>query len=102
MMRILFERTGGLMGLKISQTINLDETPPPQAAALRLLLDEVNFFTLPENPPTPPVPDGYQYAITFTTEKLKHTVYTNDTSAPNELRTLIQELSQIARVQRKK
>ncbi len=100
-MRITFERSGGIMGLKSSIKLDLDELPLDQAGTLRLLLDESHFFTLPENPPTRPAPDGFQFTITVETEKLNHTVYTSDTTAPNELRPLLQELSQIARSQRK-
>ena len=100
-MRIIFERSGGIMGLKSSLTIDLDELPPDQAETLRMLLDEAHFFTPPENPPTRPNPDGFQYMITVKTDANQHTVHTSDTSAPDELRPLLQELSQRARLQRK-
>ena len=100
-MRIIFERTGGFMGLKSSLTIDLDDLPLDQAATLRRLLDEAHFFTLTENPPTRPNPDGFQYTITVESETAKHTIHTNDTSAPEELRPLLQELSKRARSQRK-
>ena len=100
-MRIIFERSGGIMGLKSNLTIDLDELPVDQAETLRRLLDEANFFTLPENPPTRPNPDGFQYTLTVETETAKHTIRTNDTTAPDELRPLLQELSQRARLQRK-
>lgn len=100
-MRIHFERSGGIMGLKSSLLLNLDELPPDQAGTLRLLLDESHFLTLPENPPTHPTPDGFQYTITIETDRITHTIHTSDTTAPDELRPLIQELSQRARTQRK-
>lgn len=100
-MRIHFERSGGIMGLKSSLLLNLDELPPDQAGTLRLLLDESHFLTLPENPPTHPAPDGFQYTITIETDRITHTIHTSDTTAPDELRPLIQELSQRARTQRK-
>jgi hypothetical protein len=100
-MRIIFERSGGFMGLKSSLTIDLDDLPLDQAATLRGLLDEAHFFTLTENPPIRPNPDGFQYTITVESETAKHTIHTSDTSAPEELRPLLQELSQRARLQRK-
>lgn len=99
-MRIIFERSGGIMGLKSSLTIDLDDLPLDQAGTLRRLLDEANFFTLSENPPTRPNPDGFQYTLTVETDTAKHTVRISDTSAPDELRPLLQELSQRARSQR--
>ena len=100
-MRIIYERSGGFMGLKSSLTINLDDLPLDQAGTLRRLLDEANFFTLPENPPTHSNPDGFQYTLTVETDKTKHTIHTNDASAPEELRPLLQELSHRARSQRR-
>ena len=100
-MRITFDRSGGIMGLKSSLTIDVDELPPNQAETLSRLLDEAHFFTLTENPPTRPNPDGFQYTITVETETSKRTIHTSDTSAPEELRPLLQELSQRARLQRK-
>jgi hypothetical protein len=99
-MQIHFERSGGIMGLKSSISINLDEMPLDQAGTLRLLLDESHFLTLPENPPTPPTPDGFQYTITVETKTITHTVHTSDATVPDELRPLIQELSKITRSQR--
>ncbi len=100
-MRITFERSGGFMGLKSSVVIDLNELPLDQAGTLRRLLDEAHFLTLPENPPTHPNPDGYQYAITVETSTITHTVHTSDVNAPSELRPLLEELSQRARSQRK-
>ena len=100
-MRIIFERSGGLMGLKSSLTIDLNELPSDQAGTLHRLLDEANFFELPEKPPTRPSPDGFQYTLTVETDKITHTIHTSDTTAPEELRPLLQELSQRARSQRR-
>jgi len=100
-MRIIFNRSGGFMGLKSSLTINLDDLPPDQAETLRRLVDEANFFTLPKDPPARPHPDGFQYTITVETKTVKQTVHTSDTTAPQELQPLLQELSQRARSQRR-
>jgi len=100
-MRIIFDRSGGLMGLKSSLTINLDDLPLDQAETLRKLLDEAHFFTLTENPTAPPKPDAFQYTITVETDKAKRTIHTSDTNAPEQLRPLLQELSLRARLQRK-
>ena len=100
-MQIIFERSGDIMGLKSSLTLDLDELPLDQVETLHRLLDEAHFFTLTENPPTRSNPDGFQYMITVESETAKHTIHTSDTSAPEELRPLLQELSQRARLQRK-
>ncbi len=66
------------MGSKSNLTINLDELPLDQAESLRLLLDKSHFLTLPENPPTHPAPDGFQYTITVETKTVPHIVHTSD------------------------
>jgi hypothetical protein len=100
-MRIIFNRSGGFVGSMSSLTIHMDDIPPDQAKTLRRLVDEAHFFTLTENPPSQSTPDGFHYTITVETDTVTHTVHTNDTSAPEELRPLLQELSQMARPQRK-
>jgi hypothetical protein len=99
-MQIMFERTGGIIGRKISLTIDLNDLPSDQAAMMRGLLDHANFFTLVESPPNHPNPDGFNYTITVETELVKHTVYTTDITAPKELQPLLEELSQRTRIQR--
>ncbi len=98
-MRIIFERSGGLTGLKSSLNLDLDELPLDQSETLRRLLGESHFFTLIENPPTRPKPDGFQYTITVETDAATRTIRTSDTTVPDELRPLLQELSQQARSQ---
>jgi len=89
------------MGLKSSLTIDLTDLSLDQAEALGRLVDEAHFFTLTENPSTSPHPDGFQYTITVEADTATHTLHTSDTSAPEELRPLLQELTQMARLQRK-
>jgi fructose-1-phosphate kinase PfkB-like protein len=100
-MRIIFERSGGIMGLKSSLTIDLDGMPLDQAETLRRLLGEADFFTLSGNPPTRLNPDAFQYSLTVESENAKHTVRTTDMTMPESLRPLIDKLSQLARMQRR-
>jgi hypothetical protein len=99
-MRIIYERSGGFMGLKSSLTIDLDELPLDQAEALRTLLGEANLISLSEDPPARSIPDGFQYSLTIESEEVKHTVFTSDVTMPASLRPLIDELSQLARMRR--
>lgn len=100
-MKIVFERSGGLMGLKSALTIDLNDLPSDQAEALRRLVDEANFFTLTADPFAQSAPDGFQYTITVETEVVRHTLHVSDTTAPAELRPLLKELTQRARLQRR-
>ena len=99
-MRIIYERSGGFMGLKSSLTIDLDELPSDQAEMFRKLLGEANLIPLSENPPDRSLADGFQYSLTVEFEEVKHTVRTSDVSMPDSLRPLMDELSQLARKQR--
>jgi hypothetical protein len=97
MKKIEFERSGGLMGRKVSLSLDLDDLPPDQAGTLNRLLDEADFFNLTEVPAKPPAPDSFTYIITVTTDTGKRTIRTTDTTAPSGLRPLITELSARAR-----
>ena len=101
-MRIHFEQTGGFMGLKIELELDTNELSPDEIETLRQVMEEANFFSLPEDLTTESVPDGLHYLIAVETENVIHSVRTSDTSAPPALRPLIQNLSQQARIRRRK
>ncbi len=96
-MQIYFERTGGFVGRKVSLKLNLQDLPEEDAQTFRQLLDEVNFFGLTDQLPEEPVPDGFTYTITVTTNKLTHTIRTTDMSTSPPLRELVEHLSTRAR-----
>ena len=101
-MRIRFEQTGGIMGRKISLDLDTSELPADEAETLRQVLDDTNFFALPENLVTQLVPDELQYLITVETDDVVHSVRASNTTATSALRALIQTLSQQARSRRTK
>ena len=100
MTKIFFERTGGFMGRKVSASIDLDDLPDEQAELLDELLDEADFFELPADLTQPTMPDAFTYNITVSTKKGKYTVRCSDSTAPDDLRPLLDELSRQARMQR--
>jgi hypothetical protein len=97
MTRITFERTGGFMGRKISFRLNLDRLPADQSGSLHQLLDEADFFNLPENLISHPLPDEFTYTITVEMETERRTVRISDSSATDSLRPLLDDLSRLAR-----
>lgn len=97
MTTILYERTGGFMGRKMSLTLDLDSLPSDQAETLRRLLETSNFFSLPASSSAPPVPDEFTYFITVTTDAIEHTIETSDTTMDESLRPLVEELGRLAR-----
>jgi len=100
MTKILFERTGGIMGRKVSVTIDMDNLPGEQAKLLSDLLDEADFFELPADLTKSAVPDAFTYNITVFSDEGQHSVRVSDTTAPDDLRPLLEELSKRARMQR--
>ena len=100
MTKIYFERTGGFMGRKVSITINMDDLPDEQAELLDDLMDEADFFELPADLTRPAMPDAFTYNITISSEVRQHSVRVSDTTAPDDLRPLLEELSRQARMQR--
>lgn len=100
MTKIFFERTGGFMGRKVSLNIDMDDLPDEQAELLGNLVDEADFFELPADLTQPAMPDGFSYNITVSSDERQHSVRVSDTTAPDGLRPLLEELSRQARMQR--
>ncbi|HRQ23082.1 MAG TPA: hypothetical protein PLF42_06590 [Anaerolineales bacterium] len=99
-MKIEFERSGGFMGRTVSLSLDLDDLPADQAQALRLLIDNADFFNLPADSPNSPARDAFSYTVAVTDGARQHTVHTDDVSAPESLRPLLMDLSARARGRR--
>jgi hypothetical protein len=100
MTKIFFERTGGFMGRKVSLTLDLDDLPAEQVDLLDKLLGDADFFELPSDLTKSAMPDAFTYSITVSSETRQHSVRVGDTTAPDDLRPLLEELSKRARMQR--
>jgi len=100
MKKILFERSGGFMGRKISLDIDFDGLPDEKAEHLNNLLDEADFFELPNDLTRKDMPDAFTYSITVVSNKGEYSVRCGDTTAPNDLRPLLDELNKQARMHR--
>ena len=100
MMQIVFERTGGFMGRKVSLSLNLDELPADQSETLRRLVDESDFFDLKVlQKKTSPL-DEFHYTITVTTKTIQHTIRTSDSTMPESLSPLLKELLALSKSSR--
>lgn len=97
MMRIIFERSGGFMGRKVSLDLDLATLPPDQADAVKLLVAESDFLNLTALPTNVPAPDGFAYSITVETGTIQHTVQASDANFPQVLRPLLDDLLARAR-----
>ena len=95
MTTITFKRCGGFVGKGMRYQLRLDELPGNDANALLDLIQQAEFFSIPENLIVKFNPDEYQYTITVDAGVICHTVRTNDTTMPASLRPLVDELSSL-------
>ena len=93
MATITFKRSGGFIGTGMKYELNLNQLPMNDADSLIHLIQQAEFFNIPENLIVKFNPDEYQYTITVDAGVLRHTVRTNDTTMPASLRPLVDELS---------
>jgi len=101
MTTITFERTGGFAGQPIQMQVDLDTLPNDQAQKLQSLLLTSHFFEIPETIPgmhrDTPSADEFRYDLTVEANRSRHSVRTTDSTAPDNLRPLIDELSRLAK-----
>ena len=95
MTTITFKRSGGFVGKGLRLQIVLNELPSRDAGVLLRLIEQAEFFSLPENMIVKFNPDEYQYTITVDAGVISHTVRTNDSMMPASLRPLVEELSSL-------
>ena len=93
MTTITFKRSGGFVGTGMKYELNLNQLPQNDANSLIHLIQQAEFFNIPENLIVKFNPDEYQYTITVDAGIISHTVRTNDTTMPASLRPLVDELS---------
>ena len=95
MTTITFKRSGGFIGTGLRRHLVLDELPSNEARSLLRLIEQAEFFNIPENLIVKFNPDEYQYTITVDAAGMCHTVRANDTTLPASLRPLVDELSSL-------
>lgn len=88
------------MGRKTVLDLDSADLPAEDLASLRQILEEANFFDLPENLVTRSAPDEFHYLIAIETEHIVHSVRTSDTASPPSLSALVQYLAQQSRINR--
>ena len=98
MAKITFKRSGRFVGKGMKFELNLNDMPISDVRNITKLVEEAQFFDLPENMITNFKPDEYQYTITVDAGVICHTVRTNDTTMPASLRPLVDELSSLRTV----
>lgn len=102
-MRIEFERSGGVAGLRLSATIESDSLSNQEADELCKLVEDAGFFDLPADITSPKAqPDQFVYAVTVETEARRHSVRVDDSAAPARLQPLLDWLSRAVRRSRRR
>lgn len=96
MTMINFKRTGGSMNREMAMSFDLDSMPGSVARRLQNLLTDSNFFEVPVVNDLRAAPDEYQYDITVVAGNSIHTVHVSDTSMPQSIRPLVEELTELA------
>ena len=100
-MKIYFERSGGFVGRELSTSVDTNELPPEKALRLLEVLEDADFFTLPQTPIGGPenlvATDHLCYRVTVEVAGVQHTVETSDPGTPPRPEPLIDELSRSAR-----
>ncbi|MFB2876752.1 protealysin inhibitor emfourin [Floridanema aerugineum] len=95
-MRVIFERSGGFAGIRITKTIDIDTLPESERNQLQLLIEAANFFKLPENITSAnPQPDRFHYQITVEKSQRQHRVIVSEQAVPDTLRPLLEWLMRV-------
>ena len=98
MTTIFFKRAGGFIGQGMRFQVDLNQLASDDARYLIHLIEQAEFFNLPENMIIKFNPDEYQYTITVETGPLSHTIRANDSTLPASLRPLVDQLSSLKSV----
>ena len=77
-------------------SFDLDTMPGSVARRLQNLLTDSNFFEVPVVNDLRAAPDEYQYEITVVAGNSIHTVHVTDTSMPQSIRPLVDELTELS------
>ncbi len=93
--RIRLTRSGGLAGLSMVASVDLDELPEDTAEEIRAALAELDFDPPEANAGRSAVPDAYQYDVVVTNGK-RRSLTAHDPFLSPALRALVDALLPLA------
>ncbi len=98
-MKIEYERTGGVAGMRMAATIDSDRLSPEEARQLEQNLAAARFFDLPAAPAAPggTGADRFHYRISVESAGRKHTIDFGEAAMPESLQPLVRQLTLLAR-----
>jgi len=94
---INFKRIGGAIGRELTMDFDLNNMPASEAQRLHNMLNESKFFEVPVVNDLRTSPDEYEYVITVVAGNSIHTIHVSDTSMPQSVRPLVEDLTEIAK-----
>ena len=101
-MRVLFERTGGFAGMRVTATIDTESLSQQEARELVEMVHSAGFYELPAViAAQAPGADRFNYKLTVKDELREHTVRVGESAVSEELETLLQRLNTLARPARR-
>src|SRR5690349_5252023 len=92
--RVRVARTGGFAGIPLTAEVDSTTVPTDQAAELRRLVGDLEQ-PMPAQP-TPPVPDGFHYAIDVWRGPDHRHLEAADPFLPTPLRALVELVQRLA------
>ena len=95
MTTITFERSGGAAGKDLHLDLDLNTLPEDESQHLLKLIDEADFFNIPEHPAEQFKADEFQYTIGVNAGHASHTVHASDSTMPKSLLPLAKELTML-------
>jgi hypothetical protein len=85
------------MGKELTMDFDLNNMPASEAQRLHNMLNESKFFEIPVVEDLRASPDEYEYVITVVAGNSIHTIHLSDTSMPQSVRPLVEDLTEIAK-----
>lgn len=95
MTTIVFERSGGATGKDLHLDLDFNTLPEDESHRLLKLIEDADFFNIPERPVETFTEDEAQYTIGISAGQTSHTVHTSDSTMPKSLLPLVKELTML-------
>ena len=95
MTTINFERSGGITGKDLHLDLDFNTLPEDESHRMLKLIEDADFFSIPEHPAEPFTEGEFRYKINITAGQTSHTVHTSDSTMPKGLIPLVKELTML-------
>jgi len=83
--------------MMMTVSVDTSKLAPNEANQLKSLVEEADFFQLPEAMTSAAQPDRFQYHLTVAEQKRKHSITVTESSMPGTLKPLVNWLMDAAR-----